>query len=99
MGLLLAVVLGAFVGAIARAVAPSQVPQRVDAAIILAAVGGGLGAFAATLAGTWRLSEISTGTITGAAIGAVGILAAVRILPVVAPAFVKRLPGQPSPED
>jgi hypothetical protein len=94
--LLLAILLGAAIGGAARAVAPRRMPRRFDVATILAAVGAALGTLGYIISSAvWSL-QFSTGILAAAAAGAIVILIAYALLPVLAPSITRALPGRSS---
>lgn len=96
MGPLYILAIGAVVGAGARLLVGRRAPRRIDVAMILAAVGAGLGALGYAMS-TDRWSAImhfSPGMAVAAIVGATMILLAFRVLPRVAPSLVHALPGR-----
>ena len=102
MILLLAILLGAAIGGAARAAAPRRMPRRLDVATILSAVGALLGALGFVISSAvWSLRS-STGILAAAAAGAIAILIAYALLPVLASSLTRTLPGRsstPSPAE
>jgi uncharacterized membrane protein YeaQ/YmgE (transglycosylase-associated protein family) len=100
MVLLLSILLGGVIGGVARIAAPHRMPRRLDVATILAGVGAALGALGFVISRVpWTL-HAAQGTLIAATIGAVAILLAYAVLPPLAPALTRVLPGRypPTPD-